>query len=133
MRALAFIVVGLMLGALISVTALNFLNRGPQTHKALMLMMKYQVDSARAVIDPRCQNGSNIQRQLTALRSLSADLDPIFFARGFDKELFGKQSQQMRDRVEKALSTDWTSCPQQVEAMNQVRQGCKSCHDEFEG
>lgn len=47
MRALAFIVVGLMLGALISVTALNFLNRGPQTHKALMLMMKYQVDSAR--------------------------------------------------------------------------------------
>jgi cytochrome c556 len=133
MRALAFILVGLMLGALISVTALNFLNRGPQTHKAIMQMMKYQVDTARAVIDPGCPNGGNVQRQLTTLRALSEDLDAIYVARGFDKDLFGKQSQQMRERLDKALTTEWSSCPAQVEAMNQVRQGCKSCHDEFEG
>ncbi|MBK9495042.1 MAG: hypothetical protein BWZ07_01151 [Alphaproteobacteria bacterium ADurb.BinA280] len=133
MRALAFLVVGLMLGALISVTALNVLNRGPQTHKAVMLMMKYQVDTARSVIDPGCPNGASAQRQFATLRALSDDLDAIFVPRGFDKELFGKQSQQMRDRLDKALQTDWSGCPQQVEALNLVRQGCKSCHDEFEG
>lgn len=133
MRALILLLVGLLSGALMTATAMSIgrLKDGGRPHAAAMVTLKYQMGRARAALESDCAQGT-AERQLLVMRALADDIEPLFAQQGFDPELFGRHSDQFRDRLDAALAlpTD-AACSRRVQKLEAVHQGCDLCHQDF--
>ncbi|WP_395793648.1 hypothetical protein [Aquimonas sp.] len=133
MRALLLLVVGLLIGSLLTATALNLLSmgKGPRAHAAMMVTLQYQLGGAREAVETGCKEGTGA-RQLLVMRTLADDLEPLFIERGYDAELFARHSQQFRARLDTAMALDDSvSCSVRQAEIGKVRDTCQACHRDF--
>lgn len=129
MRYVVVLLVGVMIGALATATALNILRQGSEFPKGVMAVMQYHMGQVREQVSAgRCAEAAP---HFQTLRALAADIEPAFLPTGLDDALFTRYSEQLRGRLDKVLDAPASECRVLTEQLGQVGDGCKACHRDF--
>ncbi len=130
MRYALLIVLGLAIGIIGTVMAMNALNSGPHLAEGLMGLQQFHMKALQTNIDQNhCAVTDNLPH-LQALRSLSNDIEPVFLP--IEKEQdFRQKSSNLRASLDTLLAVPPADCAAVAAAKTKIGHECKACHDEF--
>jgi hypothetical protein len=130
MRTLVLFLVGLAVGALCTLIAVNALNRGTAYPNAVMAMMGQQMKALdRSVKASRCAS-TDLTPRLQTLRFVANDIEPAFTDLQSDAQ-FGRYAADLRAAADAALMTPPASCAAASAALANLGKACDSCHRDF--
>ena len=130
MRSLILFLVGLAVGAICTVIAVNAMNRGTAYPNAVMAMMGQQMKALdRSVKASRCAS-TDLTPRLQTLRFIANDLEPAF-PEMQDEAQFGRYSSELRAAADQALMAPPASCKAAVAVINHLDKACDSCHRDY--
>ncbi|HEY0229617.1 MAG TPA: hypothetical protein VGC55_00075 [Dokdonella sp.] len=129
MRYLICLIGGVLLGALIALTAANALQRRNAWPRAVMNVMQHELGSARdaARLGQCATPAANASTAHLAL--LGQDLEPALLAAGASDRVFTQYADDLRKAVAKAQSAP--DCPQRSAALTDVSNACDACHRDY--
>ena len=128
MRAALLIVLGLAIGIVGTVFAMNALKqRNPFPHAVMAVMAHHAGELRNAVKAQRCDAASHSQH-LDRLLSTSADIVPAF--PGVDPG-FTDEATQLHARLQAAAQAAPADCAALAAAMKPVGETCQSCHQKY--
>lgn len=130
MRALVLLVVGLLVGSLCTVIAINALNRGTDYPNAVMAVMGQQMKAMdKSVKQSRCAS-TDLTPRLQTLRFVANDIEPAF-ADMRDEVQFGRYAADLRSAADAALTAPPASCAAATAALSNLGKACDSCHRDY--
>ncbi|MFC4820548.1 hypothetical protein [Dokdonella ginsengisoli] len=129
MRYLLCLAGGVLIGALLALTAASTLQRRNAWPRAVMNVMQHELGQARETLRlGRCADASlTVSRSHLAL--LSDDLERALLDPGTKDRVFAKYAQDLRDTV--AAWDPQAECGRQAEALSAVSQACDACHRDY--
>lgn len=128
MRAALLIVLGLAIGIVGTVFAMNALKeRNPFPHAVMAVMAHHSGELRNAIKSQRCDAISN-REHLERLLSTSADILPAF--PGTDQG-FADEAAQLRTRLQSAAQAAPADCAALAVALKPVGETCQSCHQKY--
>jgi hypothetical protein len=129
MRYLLCLAGGVLIGALLALTAASTLQRRNAWPRAVMNVMQHELGQARETLRlGRCTDASlRVSRSHLAL--LSDDLERALLDPGAKDRVFAKYAQDLRDAV--AAWDPRAECGRQAEALSAVSQACDACHRDY--
>ena len=126
MRYLVCLIVGLLVGAMGAMTAANILARRNPYPKALMTVMKHELDSATvAAAAQACQGDS---RALDKLGLLAGDITTAMPDDGPPDRVFHQYVGDLQKSIDGAGKSD---CPQRAHALTDLKNACDACHRDY--
>ncbi len=129
MRYVVVLLVGALIGAMLTMVSLNALQQASAVPNGVMTMMQYHMNAVRAdIVAERC---SEAESHFRTMRGLAGDIEPVFLPTGGDDVLFARYAGQLRNRMDEALRTPATECRALTEQLGRVGDGCKACHRDF--
>ena len=120
MRSLVLFLVGLAVGAMCTLIAVNALDRGTSHHDAVMALMGQQMKS------------TDLTPRLQTLRFVANDIEPAFPDLQA-VEQFGRYAAGLRRAADAALMTPPANCAAAAAALTSLDKACDSCHRDFKG
>ena len=130
MRSLILLLVGLLVGALCTLIAVNALNRGTAYPNAVMALMGQQMKAIdQSIKQSRCAS-SDLAPRLQTLRFVANDIEPAF-ADMKDDVQFGRYAADLRAASDAALLTPPASCAAASETLSALNKTCDSCHRDY--
>lgn len=132
MRSIVLLLVGLVVGALCTVIAINALDRGTSHHDAVMTMMAEQMRAMGGSLKANKCAATDLVPRLQTLRLVANDIEPSF-AGDIDDPQFNRYAAELRAAADSALASPPASCQAASAAMSNLKKGCDSCHREFKG
>ena len=130
MRSLILLLVGLLVGALCTLIAVNALNRGTAYPNAVMALMGQQMKAIdQSIKQSRCAS-SDLAPRLQTLRFVANDIEPAF-ADMKDDAQFGRYAADLRAASDAALTTPPKSCAAASAALSNLNKTCDSCHRDY--
>ena len=130
MRHALLIVLGLVIGIIGTVMAMNALNSGPSWPKNLMAMQGFHMRSLNTNIKQNhCAVTDNLPH-LQTLRALSNDIEPIFLPVENEQD-FRKKASDLRASIDAVIAVPPADCAAVSAATTRIGRECKGCHDEF--
>jgi hypothetical protein len=130
MRYAILIVLGLIVGIIGTVMAMNALHSGPNYPHALMAMQSFHMDALDSNIKQNhCAVTDNLPH-LQTLRALSNDIEPIFLPVEKEQD-FRQKASNLRASIDTVLAAPPANCPALSAAETKIGHECKACHDEF--
>ncbi|MEO7251925.1 MAG: hypothetical protein ABIW30_04880 [Arenimonas sp.] len=130
MRALVLVLIGLAVGALCTLIAINTLHRGTAYPNAVMAMMGQQMKALdRSVKQSRCAP-SDLTPRLQTLRLVANDIEPAF-ADEQNEAQFGRYASDLRAAADAALMAPPASCAAAAAALANLSKTCDSCHRDY--
>lgn len=130
MRSLVLLVVGLLVGALCTIIAVNALNRGTAYPNAVMALMGQQMKAMdKSIKQSRCAS-TDLTPRLQTLRFVANDIEPAF-ADMQDEVQFGRYAADLRSAADAALMTPPASCAAATAALSNLGKACDSCHRDY--
>ena len=130
MRALVLVLIGLAVGALCTLIAINTLNRGTAYPNAVMAMMGQQMKALdRSVKQSRCAP-TDLTPRLQTLRFVANDIEPAF-ADQQNEAQFGRYASDLRAAADGALIAPPASCAAAAAALANLGKSCDSCHRDY--
>ncbi len=135
-RYLFFLLLGLFLGIIGVVMVLRAFE-GRKTWEdryplAVMQVMSAHAAQLGASIQANRCSGSDLVPHVESLRSLANDLEPAFPELREDQR-FAQHAGQLRARLDAVLAAPPQACAAAQAALQQVNDGCRSCHQDFRG
>jgi hypothetical protein len=130
MRSLVALIVGLLVGALLTVVALNSMKKGTAYPNGVMAVMSAQMGQLDGRIKAKACAGPDLEANLGTLVALGNDLEPAFLPTA-DDEAFSKYAADYRAAVDTALATPIANCGDASKALNAISATCKACHQQF--
>ena len=127
MRYVVCIVLGLLMGAIGAISAMNVLasHRDPYPD-ALMNVMKHELGTAT---EAAAQQACNENRQaLEKLNMLSNDIIVAMPDGEEPDRVFHQYIQNLRGKVESAQNSD---CASRKQALTEVKNACNDCHRDY--
>lgn len=132
MRSLVLFLVGLAVGALCTLIAVNALDRGTSHHDAVMSLMGQQMKSiSQSVKASRCA-ATDLTPRLQTLRFVANDIEPAFPDLQADPQ-FGRYAADLRRAADAALMTPPANCAAAGAALTSLKKTCDACHRDFKG
>lgn len=132
MRSLVLFLVGLAVGAMCTLIAVNALDRGTSHHDAVMALMGQQMKSIdQSVKASRCAS-TDLTPRLQTLRFVANDIEPAFPDLQADEQ-FGRYAAGLRRAADAALMTPPANCAAAAAALTSLDKACDSCHREYKG
>jgi cytochrome c556 len=126
---LVLLLVGLAVGALCTLIAVNALHRGTAYPNAVMAMMGQQMKALdKSVKQSRC-SPADLTPRLQTLRFVANDIEPAFAER--EEAQFGRYASDLRAAADAALMTPPASCAAATAAIGNLGKACDSCHRDF--
>ncbi len=130
MKALAWILLGLLIGSFATLSALNALRPATAFPKGVMALFQHHLGKARdQVTSGRCD--AQLAAHVEALALLARDIRPAFHPVSQDDAQFGRYADQFRDAAETAKASDLSICPTAAEQISLIGDGCKACHRDY--
>nr|WP_282452944.1 cytochrome c [Lysobacter sp. CAU 1642] len=127
---MAWILLGLMIGAFATLSVLNALRPATAFPKGVMALFGHHLGAARdQVTAGKCD--ADLARHVEALAILSRDVRPAFLPIGEQDELFGDYADKLQQAAESARQTALTDCAEAGEALGRIGDSCKACHRDF--
>jgi cytochrome c556 len=128
MRAVLLIVLGLAIGIVGTVFAMNALNQRNPFPRAVMDVMAHHSGALRnAAKGQRCEAAANSEH-LQRLLSTSSDIVPAF--PGVDQG-FIDEANQLHTRLQAAVQAAPADCAALAAALKPVGETCQSCHQKY--
>ncbi len=130
MRYALLIVLGLVIGVVGTVMAMNARNNKPNFARSVMQMQDFHLDALDTNLKQNHCTVADNTPHLQALRALSNDIEPIFLP--IDKEQnFRQKASNLRASIDTLLAAPPADCPAVSAALAKMGHECKSCHEEF--
>lgn len=130
MRYFAVLLLGLFIGSLAAVAGMSALRKGTPYPNAIMAVMKHQLGSLHTMHENAQCEPDEIARRFTLLSGAANEIDAAFLPTG-DDDRFRELSGHLREAVSQAVAAPIGTCPALKQAMGEVGQHCKGCHDVF--
>lgn len=130
MRSLILLLIGLVVGAALTLVGLNALRKGTSYPNGVMAVMGEQMAALdRALKQNRCAAADLVPR-LQTMRYLGNDLEPAFLPTE-DDDRFIQHASTLRAALDAALAAPPADCAAAGVALERIATGCKSCHRDF--
>ena len=129
MRYVVVLLIGALIGSMVTMTALNALRQASAVSDGIMAVMQYQMNLVRTDIGAKRCDAAKPYFQ--TLLGVAGAIEPAFLPTGGDDVLFKRYAEQLRNRLDEALKADATSCRTLTEQLGQVGDSCKACHRDF--
>jgi cytochrome c556 len=130
MRSLVLLLVGLAVGAICALIAINALQRGTAYPNAVMAMMGQQMKAMDASVkQSRCAS-TDLTPRLQTLRFVANDIEPAFEDMK-DEAQFGRYSSDLRAAADAALMAPPASCKAAAAVISNLGKACDSCHRDY--
>ena len=130
MRLFVLFLIGLAVGALGTLAAVNALHRHTPWTKATMAVMGQQMkamdQNAKA---NKCASTDFVPR-LQTLRMVANDIEPAFAEETSDPQ-FGRYAADLRKAADTALAAPPTTCNTANAMISSLGKACDSCHRDF--
>jgi hypothetical protein len=130
MRSLILFLVGLMVGALCTVIAINALDRGTAYDHAVMALMGQQMKAVDSSIKQSRCTPADLTPRLQTLRFVANDIEPAF-ADMKDEAQFGRYASDLRAAADAALMTPPASCTAATASLSNLDKACDACHRDY--
>ncbi len=128
MRAALLILLGLAIGIVGTVFAMNALRQRNPLPKAVMSVMAHHMGTLQqARKAQRCEAAANLE-QLQRLRSASLDIGDAFPDAPQD---FTATAGHLHDALQAAIQAAPADCPALAAALKPVGDACESCHRQY--
>jgi cytochrome c556 len=132
-RYLAMFLVGLVVGAIATTMAIRAIEaRQDHFDDAVMQVQQWHVNQLAGNIKRNRCSATDTLPHLRTLRALADDLEPAFPDLRDDAR-FAEHASRMRASLDTALASPPMSCPGLGAAVQNVREACKACHQDFRG
>ncbi|WP_229792262.1 cytochrome c [Cognatilysobacter bugurensis] len=132
-RYLALFLVGLLVGAIATTMALRAIEaRQDHFDQAVMRVQQWHVNELAANIESNRCAATDTLPHLRTLRALADDLEPAFPDLRDDAR-YMQHASSMRAAVDNALASPPMNCPGLSATVQNVREACKACHQDFRG
>lgn len=132
MRLIVLFLVGLAVGALGTLAAVNAMNRHTPWSKATMTVIGHQMKGIdESVKASRCASTDLVPR-LQTLRFVANDIEPAF-ADDIKDPQFNRYAADLRAAADGALATPPATCKLASEALSRLGKACDNCHRDFRG
>ncbi len=127
MRHVVTLIIGLLVGVILSITAMRTLNARKDAYpEALMNVMKHELIAAnQAATKPACNENANALDKLTLL---SNDIITAMPDEGTPDRVFHQYITNLHDKV---LAAGQSDCAQRKEALTEVKHACDDCHRDY--
>ena len=132
MRSAILFLIGLVLGAALTLVGMNALRQGTAYPNGVMAVMSAQMKAMdRSMKQNRCA-ATDLLPQLQTLRHLGNDIEPAFLPTG-DDERFVRHASDLRAALDAALASPPADCAAAGVAVNRIGNACQACHQDFKG
>lgn len=132
MRSVVALIVGLLVGALLTVIAVNSLKKGTAYPNGVMAVMSAQMGQLDGRIKSKACAGPDLEANLGTLVALGNDLETAFLPTP-DDEAFSKYAADYRAAVDAAMAVPPANCEAAAQSLNAISATCKACHQQFKG
>lgn len=130
MRSLILFLIGLAVGAICTVIAINAMHRGTAYPNAVMAMMGQQMKALdKSLKASRCAS-TDLTPQLQTLRFVANDIEPAFVDMQEEAQ-FARYSSDLRAAADQALMTPPANCKAAAAAISNLDKACDSCHRDY--
>jgi hypothetical protein len=130
MKALAWILLGLLIGSFATVSVLNALRPATAFPRGVMALFQHHLGGARTQVTAgRCD--AMLARHIEALDLLARDVRPAFAALVEHDEVFARYADGLSAATAHARSVDLADCRLAAEQVSLIADGCKACHREY--
>jgi cytochrome c556 len=128
MRSALLIVLGLVIGIVGTVFAMNALHdREPYSH-TLMTTMAHHAGALNAAVKAQKCDAAQTQHHLSRLLETQADIDEAF--PGVDQP-FKDEATKLHQKTQVALQAAPADCAALAAAMKPIGETCQSCHQQY--
>ena len=131
MRALIYILIGLLSGALLTSMLINSLSKGSEFPKGVMAVQGHHFGALNKLAkDNRC-SPTEIQPHLISMRILASDIEPAFKSLSEEDMQFGRNSADLRRVLDLQLAKSIDNCADLATATSAIEQACDNCHRDY--
>jgi cytochrome c556 len=128
MRSALLLVLGLVIGVVGTVFAMNALHsREPFSH-TVMTLMSHHAGALNAAVKAQKCDAAQSQQHLSRLLQTQADIDEAF--PGVDQP-FKDEAAKLRERIQAALQAAPVDCKALAAAIKPIGEVCQSCHQQY--
>lgn len=132
MRSVVLLILGLVVGAMLTVIALNSMKKGTAYPNGVMAVMSAQMGQLDGRIKAKACGAADLEANLGTLVALGNDLEPAFLPTP-DDEAFSTYAADYRAAVDAALASAPADCEAAAKSLNAISATCKACHQQFKG
>jgi hypothetical protein len=130
MRSLILLLLGLVVGAALTLVGMNALRKGTAYPNGVMAVMGAQMAALdKALKQNRCA-ATDLMPHLQTMRHLGNDIEPAFLPTQ-DDDRFIQHASTLRAALDAALATPPADCAAAGVALDRIDNGCKACHRDF--
>lgn len=130
MRYAFLIVLGLAIGIVGTVMAMNARESGPHLPQSVMALQVFHMRGLNTNIKQNhCAVTDNLPH-LQTLRALSNDIEPAFLPVENEQD-FRQKASNLRASIDAVLAAPPADCAALGAALTRISHECKGCHDEF--
>lgn len=130
MKALAWILLGLLIGSFATVSVLNALRPASALPKGVMALFQYHIGAAREQVTAgRCD--AALAGHIEALEVISRDVRPAFAEMVAHDEVFARYADQLSAASREARAGNLGDCKVAAERLSVIGDGCKACHRDY--
>jgi hypothetical protein len=130
MRLFVLFLIGLAVGALGTLAAVNALNRHTPWNKATMTVMAHQMKAIDENAKANKCAATDIVPHVQTLRLVANDIEAAFGDEFTDPQ-FGRYAADLRGAADVTLATPPATCKAVQDAMDRLGKACDSCHRDF--
>ncbi|GIX35774.1 MAG: hypothetical protein KatS3mg126_1553 [Lysobacteraceae bacterium] len=129
MRALVWILLGLLAGSVATLSILNALRPATAFPRGVMAVLQHHLGAANeAVSQGRCDAAS--ARHFEALALLAEDVVPAFAPLAGEDEVFARYAAQLVETTRAAQGTT-DACRNAAAQLGAIKDACKACHRDY--
>ena len=131
MRALIYILIGLLSGALLTSMLINSLSKGSEFPKGVMAVQGHHFGALNKLAkDNRC-SPTEIQPHLISMRILAGDIEPAFQSLGDSDPQFVRYAADLRRVLDLQLAKGIGNCADLATSVSSIKQACENCHRDY--
>lgn len=130
MRSVVALVIGLLVGGMLTVIALNSLRKGTAYPNGVMAVMAAQMGHLDGKVKAGACHADDLATPLATLVALGNDLEPAFLPTA-DDAAFSTYASDYRLAVETAAAGTSLDCAKANTMLNTISASCKACHQQF--
>lgn len=131
MRMVVMLVLGLFIGAVGTVMALNALSQGDEFPDGVMAVLSHHTAQVRRSIEADRCDAAAIGDDVMTMRLVARDIEPAFLAEGYEDARFSDHAGHLAQRIDALQASLGQSCRAVGEAALAVGEACKRCHQDY--
>lgn len=131
MRQLALLLIGIVLGAVCAVSAVNVLRQRDAYPRGLMQVMQHDYASLRENLRSGRCDAAATGRLLARLRDLTNETEPAVYGDASPDAPFREYANRTREAVDAAIAAAPGGCPALAPQLDAVGNACEACHHQY--